>query len=77
MDGIGIISYGSDIPRYRIKVDEIASVWGKDGGTIARGLGISEKSVPSTVSGILIPLKHSRQCYIFAGCIFQSGGQLF
>ncbi len=43
---IGIISYGSYIPKYRIKVNDIAKVWGKDGETISKGLGIKEKSVP-------------------------------
>jgi len=47
MEDIGIVSYGSYIPRFRIKTEDIASVWGKDGATIARGLGIQEKSVPS------------------------------
>ncbi|RLF35119.1 MAG: hydroxymethylglutaryl-CoA synthase, partial [Thermoplasmata archaeon] len=47
MEQIGIVSYGADIPRYRIKVEEIASVWGKNGEDIKRGLGINEKSVPS------------------------------
>ena len=46
MDDIGIISYGSYIPRYRIKADEIAKVWGKDGERISKGLGINEKTVP-------------------------------
>ncbi|MEM0493386.1 MAG: hydroxymethylglutaryl-CoA synthase [Candidatus Thermoplasmatota archaeon] len=43
---IGIVSYGAYIPRYRIKAEEIASVWGKDGKAISSGLGIHEKSVP-------------------------------
>jgi hydroxymethylglutaryl-CoA synthase len=47
MRDIGIVSYGSYIPRYRIKVGVIASVWGKDGAAISKGLGINEKSVPS------------------------------
>ena len=47
MEEIGIVSYGANIPRYRIKAEEIASVWGKDGRSISEGLGISEKSVPS------------------------------
>jgi len=46
MTEIGIISYGAYIPRYRIKTEEIAKVWGKDGKTISRGLGINEKTVP-------------------------------
>jgi len=47
MENIGIVSYGSNIPRFRIKVEDIASVWGKDGASISKGLGIKEKSVPS------------------------------
>ena len=47
MEDIGIVSYGANIPRMRIKIEDIASVWGKDGKTISQGLGINEKSVPS------------------------------
>ena len=47
MDKIGIVSYGANIPRFRIKAEEIASIWGKDGKAIRNGLGINEKSVPS------------------------------
>ena len=47
MENIGIVSYGANIPRSRIKAEDIASVWGKDGKAISRGLGINEKSVPS------------------------------
>lgn len=48
MEQIGIVSYGAHIPRYRIKAEVIAAVWGKDGEAISRGLGIFEKSVPSS-----------------------------
>jgi hydroxymethylglutaryl-CoA synthase len=48
MEQIGIVSYGAHIPRYRIKAEVIAAVWGKDGDAISRGLGIFEKSVPSS-----------------------------
>lgn len=41
----GIVSYGVYIPRYRIRVDEIARVWG-DGDEISAGLRVFEKSVP-------------------------------
>ena len=47
MKGIGIVSYGANIPRLRIKAEDIASVWGKNGESISKGLGINEKSVPS------------------------------
>ena len=43
---IGIVSYGVYIPRYRIKVSEIAEVWGADAQNITSGLRVREKSVP-------------------------------
>jgi hydroxymethylglutaryl-CoA synthase len=42
----GIVGYGAFIPRKRIKSEEIARQWGKDPGTIERGLLLKEKSVP-------------------------------
>ena len=43
---VGIITYGVYIPRYRIKVEEIARVWGANASDITGGLGVFEKSVP-------------------------------
>ncbi|MBN1166276.1 MAG: hydroxymethylglutaryl-CoA synthase [Methanospirillaceae archaeon] len=43
---VGIISYGAYIPRYRIRVEEIARVWGANGTEISKGLGVYEKSLP-------------------------------
>jgi len=43
---VGIITYGAYLPRYRIKTEEIARVWGANGADISRGLGVFEKSVP-------------------------------
>ncbi len=42
----GIVGYGVYIPSYRIKVEEIARVWGDDPQAISRGLVVQEKSVP-------------------------------
>ncbi|WP_456418643.1 hydroxymethylglutaryl-CoA synthase [Methanocaldococcus infernus] len=41
-----IVGYGSYIPKYRIKVEEIARVWNKDPEAIKKGLIVYEKSVP-------------------------------
>lgn len=43
---VGIITYGAYIPRFRIKVEEIARVWGANSAEISGGLGVYEKSVP-------------------------------
>jgi hydroxymethylglutaryl-CoA synthase len=43
----GIIGYGAYIPRNRIKVEEIAKVWGADAPSYKKGLLLEEKAVPS------------------------------
>jgi len=43
---IGIVGYGSYVPKYRIAVEEIARIWGKDAAVIKASLLVEEKSVP-------------------------------
>lgn len=44
---VGIVSYGFYIPKYRIKIDEIAKVWGKNPYDVINSLKINEKTVAS------------------------------
>lgn len=44
---VGLTSYGFYVPKYRIKIEEIARVWGKDAADISGSLRVSEKAVAS------------------------------
>ncbi len=44
---VGIVGYGSSIPKYRIKIEEIAHQWGADAESYRKGLLVEEKSVPA------------------------------
>ncbi|OIO25286.1 hydroxymethylglutaryl-CoA synthase [Candidatus Micrarchaeota archaeon CG1_02_55_22] len=41
----GIMGYGTAVPRMRIRVEEIAKVWSKDGERIAAGINVKQKAV--------------------------------
>ncbi|MDO8625170.1 MAG: hydroxymethylglutaryl-CoA synthase, partial [Candidatus Diapherotrites archaeon] len=45
MNTVGIVGYGTFVPRLRISVDEIATTWKKDPQKIKEGLGLKEKAV--------------------------------
>lgn len=44
---VGIVSYGVYIPRWRIKVEEIARIWGHDSNRLKERMLVDEKSVHS------------------------------
>ncbi|MBI4036156.1 hydroxymethylglutaryl-CoA synthase [Candidatus Daviesbacteria bacterium] len=44
---IGIVSYGTYIPKYRIKPSQIAHAWGKEVKGVETSLGVFEKAVAS------------------------------
>lgn len=43
---VGIVSYGTYVPIYRIKLADIAAAWKKNPQEIVATLGVTEKSVP-------------------------------
>jgi len=43
---IGIVSYGTYIPKYRVHTEDIASAWKKNPAEIIAALGVKEKTVP-------------------------------
>lgn len=49
----GIVGYGAYIPRNRIKVEEIAKVWGADAPSYKKGLMLEEKSVPAADQDVI------------------------
>jgi len=44
---VGIVGYGVYLPKYRIKTEEIARVWGADSKNVSNSLFIHEKTVPA------------------------------
>lgn len=43
---IGIVSYGTYIPKYRVHTEDIALAWKKNPAEIISALGVKEKTVP-------------------------------
>jgi hydroxymethylglutaryl-CoA synthase len=75
---IGISGYGVYVPRYRIKVEEIARVWGEDADKIKSGLGVSEKSVPHLdEDSATMAVEASRRALIHSGLEHSDIGAVF
>ncbi|MBI3183397.1 MAG: hydroxymethylglutaryl-CoA synthase [Myxococcales bacterium] len=65
---VGIVGYGAYVPRHRIKVEEIAQVWGADAPTYKKGLRLEEKSVPSPDQDVItMSVEASRRALRRAG----------
>ncbi len=65
---MGIVGYGTYIPKYRLKLSEIAEVWGKDSSEIEAGLRIAEKSVPGfDEDAVTMALEASKKAIAMAG----------
>ncbi|MBI2075692.1 MAG: hydroxymethylglutaryl-CoA synthase [Candidatus Aenigmarchaeota archaeon] len=78
MNEIGITGYGCYIPRFRIKVEEIAKVWGQEAENIKRGLLVEEKSVPDVDEDtITISVEAARNALARANIGAEKIGALF
>ncbi len=63
----GIVGYGCHLPRHRIKVEEIAKVWGADAPSYKKGLMLREKSVPpADMDTITLSVEAARRALIRA-----------
>jgi hydroxymethylglutaryl-CoA synthase len=78
MSDIGIVGYGCYVPIYRIKVEEIARIWGEDPEQIKAGLMIEEKSVPDKDEDtITISVEAGRNALLRAGIDTKKIGALY
>jgi len=62
---VGIVSYGTYIPKYRIKLADIALAWKKEPREVVGSLGVEEKSVPATdEDAVTIAMEASQQAFL-------------
>lgn len=65
---VGLIGFGSYLPYYRIRVAEIASVWGKKPEVVKKSLGVFEKTVPGhDEDAVTMGVEASRNALSMAG----------
>jgi hydroxymethylglutaryl-CoA synthase len=75
---VGIVGYGSYLPRYRIKVESIAKEWGADPEALKRGLQLYEKTVPGLDEDtITISVEAARNALMRAGINPQEIGAVY
>lgn len=61
---VGIVSYGTYIPQYRIRVADIAAAWKKEPREVTVALGVAEKSVPGIdEDAVTIALEAALRCF--------------
>ncbi|HSW96805.1 MAG TPA: hypothetical protein VLF89_03190, partial [Candidatus Saccharimonadales bacterium] len=74
----GIIGYGTYIPKYRIKLSDIANMWQKDATEIIGGLKVSEKAVPALdEDAITIGIEAGKRALRMAGIMPTDIGSVY
>lgn len=74
----GIIGYGTYVPKYRIKLSEIAQMWQKNPDEIISGLRVEEKAVPALdEDAVTIGIEAAKRAFAMAqviphkiGCVY-------
>jgi hydroxymethylglutaryl-CoA synthase len=62
---VGIVGWGGYIPRYRLSVEEIARVWGKDPKRYKQGLFVDEKAVAGPdEDSATVAIEAARNCVV-------------
>ena len=75
---VGIVSYGTYIPKYRVKLADIARAWNKDSREVVGSLGIEEKSVPGIdEDAVTIALEAARSAFDASALVPESIEGLF
>ncbi len=64
---VGIVSYGTYIPKYRIRIADIAAAWKKEPMEVIGSLGVDEKAVPAgDEDAVTIALEAAQQSLVRA-----------
>lgn len=75
---VGIVGYGTCVPKYRIKAGEIARVWGEEPDRITKGLGVFEKSVPDVdQDAATLAVEAARNALLLGGIDPQTIGAVY
>ncbi len=75
---VGIVGYGCCIPKYRIKVEDIARVWNDDSEKIKESLNVYEKSVPGLdEDAVTISVEAARNAVKHSGINPQDIGAIY
>ena len=74
----GIVGYGAYVPRYRIRIAEIAAQWGRESEGETKGTGLVEKTVPGMdEDAITIAVEAARHALARAGIDPRRVGALY
>src|SRR5262249_43193604 len=74
----GIVGYGADVPRYSIRISEIAAHWGRESEGDSKGTGLVEKTVPGMDEDtITIAVEAARHALVRAGIEPRRVGALY